>query len=662
MKIIILILSTFILLIASDFDELNLLSDLNNASEISTKTKLNIDKTPSIISILQADELKKVGVTNLHEALGTVPGIQIFMGSGGAKQISMRGNKSLTEDKLKLMINGISINTEVLGTTYFYMDMPIENIERIEVVRGPASTIYGSFAHVGAINVITKSSRHNENIYFLNTSSQGTTNSGFTQNLDINTLKIALDASFTNNEKSRDTGAYVYNGGQIDQATSYEDFTNYSVGGIIKFNDKLSLQARFAQFETQNMYGYGDWPITHDPKKLKTTSILSELRYVSDISKNISIDLHAGYKNYVFDGFTRLKPYATTLGTAFDLIGDGYYEEHVFYTDNTLSYTLNKHELLFGIYLSQSEEDSKTYYYINSVTTSAATTIFNQAIQPDISRYQYALYFNDIYSISDKLIANIGLRYDHYNDVDSNLAHKLALLYNHDEKQNYKFMYQRSFRAPSWLELYGDEIPYKGTPSIKPETIDTFEIAYNYKNNLASSLKINFFYSKMKDFINQYSDYYFYNDSNRNSFGTEIEVKLPLSEFTSLQANYSHVTIEDSTGKAIPLIANDLANIMIIHDINANYSSGTQIKYIGKKRHDSNDPRAAISAYATLDQTLSYTKNKFTFQISAKNIFDQDIVDPSSYSDGNEYATGTYINDYRRNGRTFWICAEWRFE
>lgn len=662
MKKILYFLSSLTFLMANDVKSLNLLDDLYEASEVSTKTKLNVNKTPSVISVLHASQLKKVGVTNLYEALATVPGVQTFMGSAGAKQISMRGNRSITGDKLKLMINGMSINTQILGTTYYYMDMPIENIERIEVVRGPASTIYGSFAHVGAINVITKSSRHNENTYFFNTSSEKTTNLGFTQNIDLKEIDIALDAVFSNNEKSRETGPYSLISSK-NSFTSFEDFTNYSLGGIIKFSDDLSLQTRFSELDSQNFYGYGDWPETHDPKRLKTTSLLGEVRYTPNLSRNLSLDLRAGYKNYIYEGFTRVKPYATTGIAPNDLIGDGYYEEHVLYTDSVLKYAIDNHEVLLGIYLSESKEDTSTDYYINNPGISEVTNVENLAVQSDIKRRQYAMYFNDIYTISDKFVANVGLRYDHYNDVDSNLAHKFALLYNHDEKQSYKLMYQRSFRAPSWLEIYGTTAPYIGNTSIKSETIDTFELAYHYQTALNNSFKINFFYSKMKDFINQDASHNFYNDTQRNSYGTEIELQLPLCSTTALQTNYSYVDIEDSNGRNIPFISNHLANLMLFHDINQNFSTATQVKYIGKRKHALADTRDAVSAYTTLDQTLTYTYKEFSLQASVKNIFDQDIIEPTPLGNGDPvYGTGTYTNDYHRNGRTFWISAQWRFE
>ena len=650
-------------ILANHVDELNLLDDLENASQISTKTKLNINKTPSIVSVIHAKELKQLGVTNLFEAMQTVPGVQTSIGSGGAKQIHMRGNKSLTRDKLKVMINGISVNNEILGSSHAYFEMPIENIQRIEIIRGPASTIYGSFAHIGVINVITKSSQHKDNIYFVSKSSENKLNLGFTQNIELETMKIALDTSFTNNKNSRDTGPYTYNGGSINQATSFEDFKNASVGGIISFDNDFSFEARILKHKTQSFYGYSDWPITQEPTKLKTTSLFSQLQYAPKISSSLSLDLRLGYKEYTFEGLSQLKPYSSTGIAAYDLFGDGYYKEHVLYTDNALNYSTHNHDLLFGFYASQAEESSQTDYYVNNPDVSQLANVFNLGVKEDVSRKQYALYFNDIYTISDKFIANIGLRYDNYSDVDSNLAHKLALLYNHDEAQNYKFMYQRSFRAPTWLELYGTAAPYLGNPSIKPETIDTYELAYHYKNRLDSYANINVFYSKMKNFITSDASHCFLNDGDSYSYGLELEFRIALFTDDFLQTNYSYVYIEDSDGNNLPFVAKHLANLMYVHHISKNFSAGSKIKYIGKQKHKLTDTRADIAGYATFDQTLTYTHKEFSIQASVKNLFNKDIVDPSPLGNGDrEYGTGTYQNDYHRDGRIFWISAQWSFE
>jgi len=658
----ILLIST--LLFSNELDTLNLLNDLNDASEIATKTKLNINKTPSVVTILHADELKKLGITNLYTALGTIPGVELSIGLAGAKQIIMRGNKSLIRDKLKLMIDGISVNCELSGSSYFYLDMPIELIERIEIIRGPASALYGSFAHVGVINIITKSATHKGATTFTHLSSEGYKDIGFSQNIQTDSLKLALDGYFAQNKNSRTYKNYSLLPSSVP-FTSHEDYTNKSLGINLEFKNNISLKSRFTEMNTQNYFGYGNWPVIANPKKLKTSSFVSELCYAPKLSSNVAFDLKAGYKEYTFQGLARLKPYSIQQlkppYPPFDLIGDGYYTERVLYTDVALKYTLKNHSLMFGTYLSGAKEGSTTYY-TNNPTVSEVTDqrLAGDGIKAGIKREQYALYFSDIYTLSDKWTANIGLRYDYYNDAQESVSPKLALLFNQDEMQSYKIIYQRSFRVPSWLELYGTTNPFIGNTNLQSETIDTLEFAYRYQKALQNYFNINFYYNQMKNFITRDSSFKFVNGQDIKSFGTEVELKIPLNEETTLSTNYSYIHMNYKDGTSVPLIANHLINIMLLHNFNSSWSTATKLKYVGKCKRESGDLRESLSDYTTLDQTLTFTHKAFMIQATLNNIFDENIIYPAPL--GNGSTVGTYKEDLAQNGRTLWISLEWSFE
>ena len=654
-----LFLFIYISLVASEHDKLNLLEDLSSASEIATRTKLNIDKTPAIVSVLHADQLKKLGIVNLYEALETVPGIEVSMGTAGAKQINVRGNKSLIRDKLKLMINGISVNSELSGSSYFYLDMPIELIERIEVIRGPSSALYGSFAHIGAINVITKSSMDQNGLVFANISSENFGATGFVGQLKSDNFRIALDGFFQENKNQRTYGPYSLISSQTS-FTSYEDFTNKSLGIDVEFKDDISFQARWLELETQNFFGYGDWPIDKDPKKLQSRSFISELRYTPRLSKDASMDIKAGYKQYEYGGSARYTPYSllsTPPYPQYDLLGKGNYEEEVLYGDIALNYTLKKHEILLGAYLSRAKEVD-TNYYVNNPAVSEVIDQPYKNIKNDILRHQYAFYLHDIYTISDQWTLNIGGRYDHYSDTDSNLVPKIALLYSYDEAQSYKLMYQRSFRSPSWLELYGLADPYNGDEDLKSETIDTIEFAYSYQNTFDNRFALNLFYSNMKNFINRDNNFEFFNDNEIHSYGAELEWQHPFNETTLLQSNYSFVHIENENGDNLPFVANHLANIILFKQWNRKFHSGSTLRYVGKRTRESADTRADLKSYIRFDQAITYTDKSFTLQLTLKNIFNEDIRFPSKI--GNNTDTGTYTNDFPRDGRTFWLSIEWR--
>ncbi|MBU1216779.1 TonB-dependent receptor [bacterium] len=655
MKKIFLMLSTTCLLFAND--DMHLLEDLKDASEIATRTKLNMDKTPSVVSVLHADELKKLGMINLYEALESVPGIEISMGTAGAKQINMRGNKSIIRDKIKLMIDGMSVNSELAGTSYFYLDMPLELIERIEIIRGPASTLYGSFAHIGVINVITKSSTHEEGLFFTKMNSKNFKDVGFTQHLNTEKMKIALDGFFQDNKSSRSYGSYSLIPGQ--EFTSYENFTNKSLGLNIFDGENISLQARWLKVDTQNYFGYGNWPISKDPKALQTTSFVSEFLYTPKLSNDLSMDFKVGYKQYEYEGDARYVPYSllpTPTYPPYDLIGGGYYKEQGVYTDAAFKYSTANHKILFGALLSYAKE-ADTNYFKNDPTLGETLSIPVENIKKDISREQYALYLNDIYSFSDAWTLNLGGRYDYYSDADSSLVPKIALLYNYDELQSYKLIYQRSFRAPAWVELYGKDIPYFGEPSLKSETIDTIELAYRYQPRLDNWMTLNLYYSEMQDFINRNAAFAFFNDKDIRSYGAEFEAKATFNT-TTFQGNYSYIHIEDEAGRALPFVATHLANLMLSKKFNRNWQTGAKLRYVGEKKRELADTRENLDAYVTYDHSLTYSYEACTFGVSVKNLFDKNIAYPSQL--GTFPSSGTYMDDFPRDGRTFWLSLEWR--
>ncbi len=660
-KLLLLILALQLLANEKTFE---LLDDLDYASKISTKTKLNINKTPAVVSVLYADELQKLGITDVYSALESVPGIEVSMDIAGAKQINMRGNKSLVTDKLKFMVDGISINAELSGANHFYLNMPIENIERIEIIRGPASALYGSFAHIGLINVITKASTYKNGVVFARGSSEGSKNIGFTQHLSKKNIKVALSASYQQNKNSREYNSYSLLQNE-DSFTSYEDFTDKELGINIELYEDITLVSKYLEQHTQNYFGYAGWPIVQDPKKLKHTSFVNELAYAPELTKEIALDMKIGYKEYSVVGDSRLHPYSIQNPKPpyppYDLIGSGDYKEETFYADFSLNYDLSIHNLTLGTYFAQTEADGTTYS-INNPSLSEQTTvdIDGGGLKDIMHRTQYALYFSDFITLNEKWMANVGLRYDHYSDANNACSPKLALLYAYSEKQSYKLMYQNSFRVPTFLELYGTEEPYKGNESLTSETIDTLEFAYRYQASYNSWINLNLFYSKMKNFIYRDAAFEFKNGLDGIAYGTELEFKVPIKEKFSLQANYSYIHSEDENEKLTPMVANHLANLMLSFAITQNWHTGTRIRYVGARSREEADSREKLKAYSSFDQTLTFSVANFLVQASVKNLFDQDVryIAPL----GNGTASGTYTDDLQQNGRTFWLSAQWRFK
>ncbi|MCK5639467.1 MAG: TonB-dependent receptor plug domain-containing protein [Gammaproteobacteria bacterium] len=135
----------------------NLLSILEAQTEIATKTKLNADHVPGMVTVLHGSDLEARGLRTVWEALRLVPGMDPTIDSTGIKQINTRGTGQVySSGNVKILLNDTPVNPGKNGQADSVLNLPVEQIERIEVVRGPGSAVYGEFAYAGVINIITR--------------------------------------------------------------------------------------------------------------------------------------------------------------------------------------------------------------------------------------------------------------------------------------------------------------------------------------------------------------------------------------------------------------------------------------------------------------------------------------------------------------------------
>jgi outer membrane receptor for ferrienterochelin and colicin len=128
---------------------------INSLIAVASKKPLNTRESPSIVSLITEDEIKKSGARDLIDVLRLVPGIDFGLDVEGVVGIGMRGNWA-HEGKVLLLLDGQEMNEIMFATTQFGNHFPVDQIKKIEVIRGPGSAIYGGFAEYGVINIVTR--------------------------------------------------------------------------------------------------------------------------------------------------------------------------------------------------------------------------------------------------------------------------------------------------------------------------------------------------------------------------------------------------------------------------------------------------------------------------------------------------------------------------
>lgn len=147
----------------ADLTSLNL-EDLAKVEVTSASRKSeSLSSAPAAIYVLTADAIQQGGFRNLPDALRTVPGLYVAQTDAHIWQISARGFSDLNNNKMLVLVDGRSVYTPLYGGGYWdALDIPVENIDRVEVIRGPGGTLWGANAVNGVINIVTKSASQAE--------------------------------------------------------------------------------------------------------------------------------------------------------------------------------------------------------------------------------------------------------------------------------------------------------------------------------------------------------------------------------------------------------------------------------------------------------------------------------------------------------------------
>lgn len=633
---------------------------LDEMTQIATKTKLNIDYQPSVVSVLRADKLKKIGINTLHEALGLLPGLETSILHVGWKQVIIRGKYSpdtYVFDKYKLYIDGVDIGSDLYSTSYYYLDFPVELIDRIEVLRGSASAVYGPGAFSGAINVITTASQSNgKNNAFLSLGSYSYIKSGFVQHYTMDNWNIGIDGYFQKSDKTIEAGEdFVVNKSDYKRTdyNSLEGFDDISIGTNIK-NENYTFISRYKSEKTENFYGLDETLDSVEGGYQYNESLTLELQNRTDIDKDLTLQTKIGMNHYEFsfdatlyDDFDyRLRPSYIQLNSYFDISLDGR--------------NLQDNNWMLGINLKKIDtlkNDLGNDYSFPSTKETFLKDDYDQIVK--------SVYFQDIYSFNDKIDISSNIRVDDYSIFGNMTSYRIGSVYGLDDKNILKAVYGRSYRAPSYIEAFQDEISYfkEGNANLLPEYIDTYELAYTHKNK-SSVFRSNIYYSTISDVIdviehdpNISTSDYGNQKNDRESKGIELEYTYQFDNDIEIMTNFSYVQTEyfttdylNSVQYTSPEISEVLNKGYLLLPITGRLSFNTAWYYSGEKNgFTRTDGRVSedLDSSLVIDETIVYDmETGSSIMFSLKNIFNESIKYPS-YSHNNDYI--------EREGRNFLI-------
>jgi len=540
--------------------------DLDAMVVTATRTMKQIQEVPASVSVVTAKDIERHNVTTIQEALQYVPGLYMNQAKAQDDQIMLRG---MDTPNILVLVDGVQINSAYNGAVNFDQ-IPVESIERIEVLRGAASSIYGGRAVAGVINITTKEATDKLNgDVVLSYGSNNTWKKSLQARAKVND-KWSFGVGYENSSSDgyrgyyrtakaksgtgtysanlpvlSDGKTYVY-GGRGEKQWKTE---NYNFNVKYNFNDSQSLKYAFNRSESEKKYVnpfsyvkdaagnpvYNGTVTTQNGNKItiKTKDFFGydniDIRNIHSLTYNDeknNLNASFSYAKDQISGFT-----SPNSPTDINYTGAGDFSDHPgeLYSLNIEKAWENvgNHTILVG---GNYKQEEMIQHRFNLSKWHDRDSKINEYATDSGKVKNTALFVQDEYKMNDKVTMYAGLRYDNYKKGDGHfwkdgaydttskgesyneLSPKLAFDFKADENTNYYVSYGHSFNPGPMYQIYR----YGGSgmgavipnPALDPETSDTFEVGMKQKLSDNTKFGINLYRIETKDKI-AYT--YFYN-------------------------------------------------------------------------------------------------------------------------------------------------------
>jgi outer membrane receptor for ferrienterochelin and colicins len=612
------------------------------ASKLEQKTT----EAPSSVTIVGTDEIKKYGYRTLADILQSVQGFHVtydrnntFLGTRGFNSGAYPNSRVL------LLVNGHRVNNNLFDGgfvgTEFILDVDL--IDKVEIIRGPGSVLYGNNAFFGVINVRTRSG------YQIN----GVEASGEAASFDSykgritygnrfkNEVELLLSGSLYDSQGPDKLFFEAFNTPQSNNGVAerldddayrsffgsitYRDFT--IEGGFVT-RDKVNPTAQFAtlfpSFGTNTFVG----TIFNDPRfRTSVDQAFVNLRFSHDFSETLGVVAQAYYDRTTISAdlplsfFTPL-PLNRTVDSGEWTGTEIQVKKRLF----------DRHTITFG---------GEYRYDIRQERRNFNVRPFQENLHTNQSNQSYGGYAEGDFALLANLHLNAGVRIDQYKEFSPTANPRIALIYNPFESSVIKAIYGTAFRAPTFIEDInpGDRL--------RPETIESYELIYEQGIGDHLRTSVSGFYNQVDDLIAYENETGAYtNRLGADVLGTEFGLEAFWASGVRGRASYTFQETEDRTSRRIlPDSPKNLVKVSLSAPVvKEKVFAGLEWQYTSTRTtlSGSEAPGFGIVNLTVFSRNLV---KGLELSASLYNIFDRTYADP---------ATPFHLqNIIERDGRTF---------
>ena len=571
--------------------------DLNQIVITATRTEKSLKDAPVITQVITAKDIANRGLTNVKDVLEQdIPGLEFQRGGFGV-DIKMQG---LEAKNILILIDGERLAGES-GYNVDYSRLNTENVERIEIVKGAASALYGSQAMGGVINIITKQPKHKIEISL---------GSKIFETNEINYQNLSTDDysyTFKNNLDKINYNYFASIGLNLNKFKLRTDFIRKSFDAYQLF-DKYGITKNYIDIDTVAHNSLNPFPTGVDG--YEDYSVNQKISY--KINNKLELNIKGSYYNH--------NQYDFVPDNVFQNFEDYSFGGNLIYNLDNFSLIASCNSDIYKKFDFFEKLNEKQVNYSNTIINPRLTSVFNfgkkqqitagaeyllEKLQSDKfvngeivekeTKTSILFIQNDI-NLTNKLNIILGGRLDIHSAFGTHFSPKLSFMYKL-KKVTLRGNYANGFRSPALKELYMEWpiawFVIKGDENLKPETNNylsaSAEYTYSFINTSITAYK-NWLKNKIDGvWSNNQTVYQYVNVSESELMGIELITKVKFLKHFSLGTAYSYLYDKRPQGELVSSASPHSGTLKLgynfrknAYDINVNFSSN----FIGEKNYE----------------------------------------------------------------------------